>query len=309
MQCLGFSPRLLGMALLTVTLLAQVDVNGFAFPNHLRRSSQQTSITAKSGNVANILLLQRQKPKKSAIKDPFFVSKKINSLRSPNDNRTGYLVAHDQLHGTRWGDCRSHYEENDHRFRISSSDIKHFTGGPIVPPAFVVAWIALTVLVGTFEAASRVGDYTYRDVRRHLWIALATSGDPWFAPRTWIPVSGMLFGNVLTAATIAASSLTSQLVTQQNGIEWQLCRGASVKEALQETRRVAATNALTPVLNMLSVAGVVHVPGMMTGQLLAGQAPYQAAAYQVVIFFLIAATASTTSKGFHKGIWATHPRK
>jgi uncharacterized protein (TIGR00245 family) len=429
MQCLGFSPRLLGMALLTVALLAQVDVNGFAFPNHLRRSSQQTSITANSGNVASILLLQRQKRtcrdqsmfnistrstlRYSSVRrskedldasgtDPltlvtrqlswmlrrrflqryrilrpfqqrsqrsktlFSSAKRLIVCAVPTVTALATLLLMTSFTGpagatvgattkrTITASASAAATLNTLPAVLSSRQVLwaaglvtlsggvgfaarglpdlaasllqaclrctvqlYLAGGFLLTrilstqhPAFVVAWIALTVLVGTFEAASRVGDYTYRDVRRHLWIALATSGgmtltltavlrilgtlDPWFAPRTWIPVSGMLFGNVLTAATIAASSLTSQLVTQQNGIEWQLCRGASVKEALQETRRVAATNALTPVLNMLSVAGVVHVPGMMTGQLLAGQAPYQAAAYQVVIFFLIAATASTT---------------
>jgi ABC-type glutathione transport system ATPase component len=77
-------------------------------------------------------------------------------------------------------------------------------------------------------------------------------------------------------------------------VELRLCRGASWQEALLPVRRTAATAALTPIMNMLSAAGIVHIPGMMTGQILAGQAPYQAAAYQVLIFFLIAATSCTT---------------
>jgi putative ABC transport system permease protein len=51
---------------------------------------------------------------------------------------------------------------------------------------------------------------------------------------------------------------------------------------------------LTPTINALSVTGIVHIPGMMTGQILAGQSPFQAAAYQVLIFFLIASQACTT---------------
>jgi hypothetical protein len=59
------------------------------------------------------------------------------------------------------------------------------------------------------------------------------------------------------------------------------------QEALQSVIRNTLTTALTPTINALSVTGIVHIPGMMTGQILAGQSPFQAAAYQVLIFFLI----------------------
>lgn len=49
-----------------------------------------------------------------------------------------------------------------------------------------------------------------------------------------------------------------------------------------------------PTLNALSVAGVIHIPGMMTGQLLAGQTPFTAAAYQVIILLLLGTAACTS---------------
>jgi ABC-type iron transport system FetAB permease component len=69
---------------------------------------------------------------------------------------------------------------------------------------------------------------------------------------------------------------------------------ATWQEALQSVIRNTLTTALTPTINALSVTGIVHIPGMMTGQILAGQSPFQAAAYQVLIFFLIASQACTT---------------
>lgn len=51
----------------------------------------------------------------------------------------------------------------------------------------------------------------------------------------------------------------------------------------------AARAALIPILNTMSVAGIVSIPGMMTGQLLAGAAPLQAVNYQIMIMFVIAA--------------------
>jgi putative ABC transport system permease protein len=39
----------------------------------------------------------------------------------------------------------------------------------------------------------------------------------------------------------------------------------------------------------MAAAGIVSLPGMMTGQILAGSPPMQAVAYQIVVMFMIAA--------------------
>ena len=44
-----------------------------------------------------------------------------------------------------------------------------------------------------------------------------------------------------------------------------------------------------PILNAMAATGVVTLPGMMTGQILAGIDPVEAAKYQVMIMFVIAA--------------------
>ena len=43
-----------------------------------------------------------------------------------------------------------------------------------------------------------------------------------------------------------------------------------------------------PILNAMAAAGIVTLPGMMTGQILAGADPVEAAKYQIMIMFLIA---------------------
>ena len=54
---------------------------------------------------------------------------------------------------------------------------------------------------------------------------------------------------------------------------------------------------MIPIINSMMVVGLVSLPGMMTGQILAGAEPFQAVMYQIVIMFLIAAGTSlgTTS--------------
>ena len=46
-------------------------------------------------------------------------------------------------------------------------------------------------------------------------------------------------------------------------------------EATRETLQRCLVLALTPVLNQMSVMGVVSIPGMMTGQILGGTSPSQ----------------------------------
>jgi uncharacterized protein (TIGR00245 family) len=176
-------------------------------------------------------------------------------------------------------------------------------------PIWVLLWIATTGALAASEAANRV-EYTYPRIQKHVTLAVWIGGlavmgaaavlrmlgpiQPWFSPRAWIPVSGMLFGNTLTASALAAGTVTKEFATQREQIEYRLSRGATWHEALQSVIRSSLTTALTPTINALSVTGIVHIPGMMTGQILAGQSPIQAAAYQVLIFFLIASQACVT---------------
>ena len=44
-----------------------------------------------------------------------------------------------------------------------------------------------------------------------------------------------------------------------------------------------------PVVNSMATAGIVSLPGMMTGQILAGADPTEAVKYQIIIWFFIVA--------------------
>jgi putative ABC transport system permease protein len=46
---------------------------------------------------------------------------------------------------------------------------------------------------------------------------------------------------------------------------------------------------MIPMINAMAAAGLVSLPGMMTGQILAGNAPTDAVRYQILIMFMIAA--------------------
>ena len=46
-------------------------------------------------------------------------------------------------------------------------------------------------------------------------------------------------------------------------------------------------SALIPTINQMAAAGIVTMPGIMTGQLLAGMNPLAASRYQILLMFLI----------------------
>lgn len=173
-------------------------------------------------------------------------------------------------------------------------------------PLIVFAWIAGVGLVAAHEAMGRV-DYSYPNLPDHVrWSVLLGGGSvlslaivsnalgtltPRFDPRTLVPVAGMVFGNTLSAAALGAGALTREFAEHRDRMELRLARGASAGEAALPAVRAALRAALTPTINAMSVVGIVHMPGMMTGQILAGQSAYQASAYQVMIMFLIASAA------------------
>ena len=55
-----------------------------------------------------------------------------------------------------------------------------------------------------------------------------------------------------------------------------------------ETARQRAMNAaLIPITNSLLAVGIVSIPGMMTGQILAGESPLIAARYQIMVMCMV----------------------
>lgn len=121
--------------------------------------------------------------------------------------------------------------------------------------------------------------------------------DPWWAPRYLIPVLGMLLGNSMTGISLGLSVWLDNLRERSRRIESLLALGATRWEASRELVRQAARQGLIPILNSMAAAGVVSLPGMMTGQILAGNTPALAVRYQIVIMFLIAATVAGGSLG------------
>jgi putative ABC transport system permease protein len=59
---------------------------------------------------------------------------------------------------------------------------------------------------------------------------------------------------------------------------------------------------MTPILNSMTVAGVVNIPGVMTGQLIAGVSPNQAVQSQLAILMLVSVLVFAGVSFFHHQI-------
>jgi putative ABC transport system permease protein len=118
---------------------------------------------------------------------------------------------------------------------------------------------------------------------------------PLYDPRYVLPIAGMIIGNAMTAATLAVTRLAGDLHARRREVETALALGASAAQAVHPLRRDALRTAILPSVNALLVVGVVSLPGMMTGQIIAGQDPTQAVRYQIMVMYMITAAATLTS--------------
>jgi putative ABC transport system permease protein len=122
-----------------------------------------------------------------------------------------------------------------------------------------------------------------------LALTVMVRPEPWYQPQYAIPLLGMLLGNTMTGVALGLDRLTDTAYEQRGVIEAQLILGATWNTAIAPLRRQAMRSGLMPIINSMAAAGIVSLPGMMTGQILAGAPPLEAVKYQILIMFLIAA--------------------
>lgn len=112
---------------------------------------------------------------------------------------------------------------------------------------------------------------------------------PWYNAQVLIPIFGMIMGNSMNAIALSLDRLYSEVHAHVEQIDQMLAFGASPWESIVEYLRKAVGAGMLPTINGLMIVGIVSLPGMMTGQILAGMAPALAVRYQFVVMVMIAA--------------------
>jgi len=117
---------------------------------------------------------------------------------------------------------------------------------------------------------------------------------PWFDPRYFIPIAGMIIGNSMTGVSLAVDRLNSEMKTKKQQIEGALMLGATPGDATLNIVKDVFTSAIMPTINSMVGMGIILLPGMMTSQILAGLSPLVAIEYQIAIMLAILGSVSIT---------------
>ncbi len=118
---------------------------------------------------------------------------------------------------------------------------------------------------------------------------LVIGAEPWYSPRYVIPIAGMVLGNSMTGIALSLERVFADLDARAGEIRAMTALGASPWEAAHPSVRAALRAGLIPAINSMAAAGIVFIPGMMTGQILAGADPLEATKYQIVVMLMVAA--------------------
>ncbi len=167
-------------------------------------------------------------------------------------------------------------------------------------PLLVLLAFVVMLSVATWTAARRVArppPGTLPAAGLALTVASATTAvvvtalivqpDPWWSPRYFIPIAGMITASAMNAAALGAERLVAEVAARRDAIEELLALGASPRQAVDDALRASLRAALIPSVNALLTVGIVQLPGMMTGQMIAGADPFLAARYQIVVMFML----------------------
>lgn len=117
--------------------------------------------------------------------------------------------------------------------------------------------------------------------------ALIVQVEPWYKPQYFIPLGGMVIGNSMTAIAIALERIFADVRRRRDEIELYLCLGANHQEATAQILREAIKAGMIPSINSMMAVGIVFLPGMMTGQILAGADPVVSIKYQIMVMLML----------------------
>jgi putative ABC transport system permease protein len=177
--------------------------------------------------------------------------------------------------------------------------------------AWMVGLVVLVMLAVAARAAVRRPSRSVRGVYGLAFVSLVASGlvtsycvtglvigaEPWWTPQYLIPLLGMILGNSLTGISLCLDDLLATFQEKRARVEMELAHGASRWEAARGGLQDAVRRGMIPIINSMMVVGLVSLPGMMTGQILAGEDPANAVRYQVVVMFMLAAATALGSVG------------
>ncbi len=170
-------------------------------------------------------------------------------------------------------------------------------------------WVALAVAVMSLAATQIACDRTRKTVHGiapsvflsifvpSVSVALGVvdgviGATPWWNAQQLIPIMGMVMGNALSSVSVAIERLFADMDSRSQEMYTLVALGATPREAAFPSIKAAVSAGMAPTLATMCAAGIVQIPGMMSGQILAGADPMVAAKYQIVVLLMISAAST-----------------
>jgi TIGR00245 family protein len=116
-----------------------------------------------------------------------------------------------------------------------------------------------------------------------------------YEPYQIIPVSGMIISNAMVALGLCYKQIASDFKNKREEVETKLSLGADILPSSIEIIRDAIKTGMLPTIDSAKTLGIVSLPGMMTGLILAGSSPMEAIKYQIMVTFMLLSTTSISS--------------
>lgn len=175
-------------------------------------------------------------------------------------------------------------------------------------PFFTLIIIAIMETFAVFNTFKRVKAELSPRLKQVIAISMVTGSlasllyfllivvriSPWYDPRYFIPIAGMIIGNSMTGLSLGTNRLVEGMKTQRHEVEAALMLGATPRAATRHIVNHAFDSAILPTINSMVGMGIVSLPGMMTGQILSGTSPLTAIRYQIAIMLGISGSVAFT---------------
>lgn len=110
-----------------------------------------------------------------------------------------------------------------------------------------------------------------------------------------IPISGMLISNAMVAIGLCYRQLAADFKSRRNEVEVKLSLGADIRASSIDILRDSIRTGMVPTIDSTKTVGIVSLPGMMTGLILAGTSPLMAIRYQIMVTFMMLSTTAISS--------------
>ena len=110
-------------------------------------------------------------------------------------------------------------------------------------------------------------------------VPLVATGAIESAPRILVPLGGILIGNTMNASSLFFHRYFAEEKHRSGDEDDEAVRQASFREALKAS--------LIPAIDATKMSGLIFLPGVFLGMILAGESPLAAIKIQVVILYII----------------------